>query len=98
MLVITACKHIRQSRAVILASNRLVTQLSVCDRKACFYTFKTMITESPRKNSLEMKRSFDAVLMTLPLLFFVVSVHNSLTSSRIKLQCLSKALILPITL
>lgn len=67
-------------------------------RSPLYYAFKIITTESPLKNILETNRSFDTDFIFLPLLFLTDSVHNSLTFSNIKLQCLSKALTFPINL
>jgi hypothetical protein len=55
-------------------------------------------TESPLKNIFDTNRSFDTDFIFFPLLFLMDSVHNSLTFSNIKLQCLSNAFTLPTNL
>ena len=55
-----------------------------------------MITLSPRRNILEMKRSrLMGAAFFLPLPVFGTSVHISLTFSSTMLQCLSKAFTRP---
>lgn len=71
----------------------MIEKLVVAKTKVMTYTLTTRITESPRKNNLAMNLSLEELFMTFPLLFFVTSVQSSFTSSRIKLQCLSNALI-----
>lgn len=52
----------------------------------------TKTTLSPRRKSLEMKRSLLTGFVFFPLLFRGVSVHISFTFSSTMLQCLSNAL------
>jgi len=62
----------------------------------CIGFFRTRITESPRRNILEMNRSlFTGLDFFLPFPAFGFSVHISLTSTRTMLQCRSKALTRP---
>lgn len=54
--------------------------------------FKTKMTESPRRNIFEMKRSFGTGFdFFLPLPVFGISVHISFTSSNTMLQWLKKS-------
>uniref|UniRef100_A0A1J3FXY8 Uncharacterized protein n=1 Tax=Noccaea caerulescens TaxID=107243 RepID=A0A1J3FXY8_NOCCA len=63
---------------------------------AHFGFLRTIMTESPRRNILLMKRSLlTASAFFLPFPVFGTSVHISLTFSRTMLQCLSNALTRP---
>lgn len=74
--------HRRMTEMIIVASFFKIAQAQLNS---------TIMTESPLRNILLMKRSLLTLLPFFPSLSFGVSVHISLTFSSTMLQCLSKA-------
>mmetsp|Transcript_1401 Transcript_1401/g.4173 ORF Transcript_1401/g.4173 Transcript_1401/m.4173 type:complete len:211 (+) Transcript_1401:171-803(+) len=91
---VQADQHQTEQRRQLCDASALALNLwSMVARLAHHAGFRsTRITESPRRNSFEMKRSlFTGLEAFFPFPVLGTSVHISLTFSRIMLQCLSNA-------
>merc|ERR1719347_1740576 len=89
-------QHVREFNDFCKVTKNQSSSASHCGPAAARGFLRTRMTESPRRNILEMNLSLlTGLAFFLPLPVFGSSVHISLTPSRTMLQCLSNAFTLP---